>query len=175
MVELTHYTDMKNLADLQMVGADTAPDTTLSGVRMFDPTPVKKVSAQPVKRPDYRMPTKEEQIRAWELLAFQINLRRVTGAPETVETCLRRIDAFVGAHNSTGTTPSDVVANVVQAFWEQIAETPSAGLAPAMVAVDVETAPKKAPVKRAPAKKTRKRKTTTGAKRGRKPKVVAAT
>lgn len=170
---------MKNLADVQMPGDVPAKDTSLSGVQMFEPIPVKKVVKVAAKRPDYRAPTKDEQINAWERLAFQINLRRSVNESvlerqvSTVETCLKRIDAFVNAHNGHLRSAAEIKQDVIQAFWEQISETPTAGLTQ-LVAVDVETAPKKAPVKRAPAKKRKKSVKTTGAKRGRKPKVAVA-
>lgn len=71
-----------------------------------------------------RKPTKEEQIKAWEHLAWQINLHRMITMDEGgVISCLKRIDAWVGAHaDANGERPEkEVDANVNAAFWNKIA------------------------------------------------------
>lgn len=130
-----------------------------SGVEMIEPKQQPKAPQLTAKqaqvqkkiaRAEYRLPTKDEQIRAWEKIAFEINMHRmITGG--SVEPTLHRIDRFVLAHNRTNLTIDEVRKNVVQAFWEDIAQLPEVGVAPApqeAKAAVKTTAKRKKPVAR---------------------------
>lgn len=154
---------MKNIAGLEMPGEGKAQDTSLAGLQMIEPAPVRAVAAKKVERPDYRLPTKDEQIRAWEKLMFEMNMHRtITTNEAQLEVCLKRVDSFVNAHGKGlkgELTVDEIRKNVVQAFWENIAQTPAVGLMPIKETAAAKTAPakkalaKKALVKKAPTKR----------------------
>ena len=152
---------MQNYANLEMQDQGTpAIDRTMGGLEMIEPKakPIVKTSAA---RLDYRLPTKDEQIKAWEMLAFDINLHRaITLNPTELEACLSRVDKFVAAHTPGALTLLDIRRNVIQAFWEQVARDPKPGLTPLVI----QTLDGKTEVL-APVKKKRKSPVKTGIKR----------
>ena len=79
----------------------------------------------------YRKPTKDEEIAAWRALAWETNLHRTITMDHTkVVSCLKRMDAYVGAHASANGERSerDINRNVQEAFWVHIAQKPEDGL-----------------------------------------------
>lgn len=71
-----------------------------------------------------RKATKDEQLVAWERLAYEINLHRtITMQHDAVISCLKRIDGWVAAHGDANgeRSQTEVNANVNEAFWKYIA------------------------------------------------------
>lgn len=80
-----------------------------------------------------REPTLEEEVQAWQKLAWHIDMHRtITMNHAAVVAALGRLSAWVGAHSDhNGERPEEVVnANVATAFWTQIAQAEPVKLPP---------------------------------------------
>lgn len=79
----------------------------------------------------FRRPTKEEQVQAWQRLAWEIDFaRKISMDEKKVIACLDRMSNWVGWHSdSNGERPqAEVEANVIHAFWKFIHGNEDAGL-----------------------------------------------
>lgn len=72
-----------------------------------------------------RKPTKDEEIQAWQRLAWHMDMhRKITMNEREVIAGLNRMSAWVGAHSDhNGERPeSEIQKNVNEAFWKHIAQ-----------------------------------------------------
>ena len=81
----------------------------------------------------YRKPTDKEVVKAFNDLAFELNLHRtITMNHGAVVKCLERVDRYVQAHaDGNGERTDDrIQQNINRAFWEHLAQDPVAGQKP---------------------------------------------
>jgi hypothetical protein len=79
----------------------------------------------------YRKPTKDEQLKGWADLAFEMNLHRtITMNQGAVVRCLERIDSWVQAHSDQNGERDDkrIQQNIAAAFWTRIARDATPGI-----------------------------------------------